>query len=89
MLTKTEAEKMQIRRIQEIFGLDYLRANRLGSCTARGYWPESGESMFFVGIKGSKALPDHKCNQKGWAVYAEIWVNIITGEIIREDFLTE
>ncbi|MBQ9401813.1 MAG: hypothetical protein IJU38_05545 [Clostridia bacterium] len=89
MLAKVEAEKMAIRRIQEIFGLDYLRANRQGSCTSRGYWPDSGESMMFIGIKDSKALPDHKKNRKGWTVYAEIWIDIITGKIKREDFLTE
>ncbi len=89
VLTKVEAEKVAIRRIQEIFGLDYLRANRQNSCTSRGYWPDSGDSMMFIGIKDCEALPNHKKNQKGWTVYAEIWVDIITGKIIREDFLTE
>ena len=89
MLTKLEADRTAIKRIQEIFGLDYLKANREGSCTSRGYWPEHGESMMFVGIKDSEALPDHKSNRKGWTVYAEIWVDIVTGKIKREEYLTE
>ena len=89
MLTQLEAERTAIKRIQEIFGLDYLRANREGTCTSRGYWPDCGDSMMFVGIKDSKALPNHERNQKGWTVYAEIWVDIITGKIKKEEYLTE
>lgn len=89
MLTQLEADRKAIKRIQEIFGLDYLKANREGSCSSRGYWPETGESMMFVGIKDSDDLPNHKKNRKGWTVYAEIWVDIVTGKIKREEYLTE
>ena len=89
MLTKIEADRIAIKRIHQIFGLEYLKANREGSCTSRGYWPEQGESMLFVGIKDSNDLPNHVKSRKGWTVYAEIWVDTITGKIKREEYLTE
>ena len=89
VLEKAEAEKCAIRHIQSIFGLDYLKKNREGSCTAKGYWPDRAESMFFVGIKDRTDLPNHPANSKGWTVYAEVWIDLESGKVKKQDYMME
>lgn len=72
----------------EIFGKDYLESINYEGINCCGMISDN-EFMYFYGAKTSDDLPGHHVNAKGWAVYADIRINIQTGEIISRDYLLE
>lgn len=88
MLTEKEISKIIVDRVKEIFGEEYLRANRDKACTAYGLSGEN-EYMYFIALKSKSDLPQKKASPKGWTVFADIRVDRTTGKVIKEDFQTE
>ena len=45
--------------------------------------------MYFLGIKTSDDLPNRPCTDKGWVVYADIYINVNTGDIEKCEYALE
>ena len=89
MLSERQSAKIAIDCVRGIFGSRYLQENRAGTCLTHGYWPESNEYMLFLGIKDSRDLPNHPKTPKGWTVFAEVWIDTVTGTIKKMTYQTE
>ena len=74
--------------IISIFGKEYLRANYENTCQASGIIGGNTYQLF-VGIKGSKDLPERQANEKGWVVYAKILLDAATGKVKQTEYVLE
>lgn len=88
MLTDKKLAQIAIACIHDIFDVEYLAQNRIGSCMAHGMIDDD-TYVLFLGIKDSKALPNHKASSKGWTVYADVRLNANTGAIKSIDYQLE
>jgi len=80
--------RIATKKIVELFGKEYLRSTYNGSCTSRGMVDDE-TFLFFLGIKGSRDLPNRKANDHGWVVYAKVLIDKTTGEIKDLDYALE
>lgn len=72
-----------------VFGKEYLRSNYFNTCQAQGIINGGQTFQLFVGIKGSKDLPNRKANDHGWVVYGKVLVDAITGKIKSTEYVLE
>ena len=72
----------------KVFGKKYLQDNYPNTCKAYGIMDDQTYQLF-VGIKGSKDLPNRKANEKGWVVYGLVLLDANTGEVKKLDYVLE
>lgn len=87
-MTEPELFHIAAKEFIRIFGRKYLHDNNRTSCTAEGIIANN-TYMLFLGIKGSKDLPDRKATPKGWVVYGLIHLDTNTGEIKKLEYQLE
>lgn len=80
MLADKELMKNACNELVNVFGRDYLRNNYEGTLEGHGMIDDD-TFMLFVGLKGSKDLPDRKANDKGWVVYGKVLLDAHTGHL--------
>lgn len=80
--------RIATKKIIELFGKEYLRSTYNVSCTSSGMVDDE-TFLFFLGIKGSRDLPNRKANDHGWVVYAKVLIDKATGEIKDVDYALE
>lgn len=71
-----------------LFGKEYLKNNYNNTCKAYGMVDDQTFQLF-VGIKGSKDLPDRKATDKGWVVYGKILLDANTGKTKNKEYVLE
>ena len=72
----------------KVFGRKYLQDNYQNTCKAYGIIGDQTYQLF-IGIKGSKDLPNRKANKKGWVVYGLVLLDAITGERKKLEYALE
>ena len=87
MLTNSECYKLAGKKINEIFGTEYLNKNKEYIKIARS--DQGNEIWFYVMIKSKDDTPKLKANDIGWTVYADIHVNKHNGNILVVDYQLE
>ena len=85
--TKTLMEKAAA-EIVKVFGKSYLIDNYKNSCQSFGFIDERTFQLF-VGIKGSKDLPDRESTEKGWVVYGKVLLDALTGTVQKTEYVLE
>ena len=88
MLNTDELFKLAVNEAIEIFGKQYLQENYANTCRACGIIAPD-KYQFFIGIKGKTDLPERNCNDKGWVVYALIYLDAHTGKVIEKEYAIE
>ena len=88
MLATNTLFKKAMAELISIFGKEYLRANYENTCRASGIIGGNTYQLF-VGIKGSKDLPERQANEKGWVVYAKILLDAATGKVKQTEYVLE
>lgn len=88
MLSNSECAVIAARKTQEIFGREYLLNNREHMCSALGEKIDN-KYMAFLGIKTKDDCPHMQPNKQGWTVFAEVYVDKVTGEVTVADYQTE
>ena len=88
MLDERTLMRMATEEFIKVFGRKYLQDNYYNTCKAYGIIDENTYQLF-IGIKGSKDLPDRKANEKGWVVYGLVWLDTTTGEKKKFEYALE
>lgn len=88
MLSEKKLTQKATEELIKVFGKKYLQDNFRNTCVARGSLADDAY-QFFVGIKGSKDLPNREANEKGWVVYGLVILDAITGEAKKMEYSLE
>lgn len=88
MMDEKALRKIAVDKLIHTFGRKYLQDTFSISCTAEGMVTDD-TYQFFLGIKGSKDLPERKANDKGWVVYGLVYLDANTGEVKKFDYALE
>ena len=88
MLEKEELSRRAVNEMAKIFGAEYLRENLVKFPVGKSYLPD-GRFFYFAGMKTINDLPNHPASAKGWTVYAELYLDSYTGELIKMEYLKE
>ena len=80
MMSESKLEKIATDLVLTVFTHEYLVEN--GACRARGF-VDDDTYQFFIGVKGEQDLPGRKATLKDWVVYAVVWLDANTGEILQ------
>ena len=91
MIDMLDAKKLMQKATAElvkVFGKKYLQDNYPNTCKAHGMIDDQTYQLF-IGIKGSKDLPNRKVNEKGWVVYGLVLLDAITGDVKKLDYVLE
>jgi hypothetical protein len=88
MLNEKELMQIATNEMIKIFGKKYLQDNYKNTCRAYGMI-DARTFQLFLGLKDSEDLPDREADSKGWTVYGKVLVNVITGEIVDKEYITE
>lgn len=88
MMSENKLIEIASSEIARIFGKKYLKDNYDDSCIAAGFI-QGKIYQLFIGIKSKKDLPDRKANKKGWVVYGLIWLDALTGELVKKEYVLE
>lgn len=88
MLTLEQCTKTATARAKEIFTKDYLKANADTTYVKLG---EKHRNYFelFLGIKSTDDLPYRTPVFENWIVYCIIGIDMLTGEIVFEEYELE
>ena len=91
MIDMLDAKKLMqtaTAELVKVFGKKYLQDNYTNTAKAHGMINDHTYQLF-IGIKGSKDLPDRKANDKGWVVYGLVLLDSITGDVKKLDYVLE
>lgn len=88
MLSTKELMKKATGELIKVFGKEYLQKNYENTLEGHGIVGDN-TFMLFLGLKGSKDLPDRKANDKGWVVYGKVMLDIHTGETKEIEYALE
>lgn len=84
MFSAIECYRKAAKKINELFGTEYLVANRDDVILARTDWGDVCE--FFVGIKTIEQRPYMKAEKHGWTVWAHTYIDKETGYVKLESY---
>lgn len=84
MFTTTDCYVLAAKKINQLFGTEYLVANRDDIILARTDLGDICE--VFIGIKSDEQRPNLKPEKHGWTVYAHIFVDKETGLVKVDDY---
>lgn len=88
MLDEKVLFKKAVDELIAVFGRKYLQDNYQNTCKAYGFVTDDYYQLF-IGIKGSKDLPDREANEKGWVVYGLVWLDGRSGEVVKLEYVLE
>jgi len=88
VLNAQELMKKAVGELVKVFGKEYLRKYYEQTCKCFGICDDD-TYMLFVGIRGSKDLPNRKANEKGWVVYGKVLLDAHNGELKDIEYVLE